>query len=194
MQVENSEITTKKRKAKVEPNSKRRRVRCNKTFIDLLKQSAQEINLTKEQSETIAGFTCEKVNEKYYRVKYFNLDLVMDTSGFCNATNMCALGGKDFNSWLDTKYAKESLKVLSEVLKCEVMYQENSHEVDEAIRGTYVHPDLIIIIGVWISTIFAIGISRILNDWKTLNFQNNITFCSLLSTGLAHAKAISFTL
>jgi len=173
------------RKAKVEqgegthdPAPKRRHVRINPvhnlTFDELLQGGAQEtiqeVELTKEQREKMVGLAYEKLNDKYYRVKYLNLDLIMDVNGYCNATNMCHLGGKEFKYWKKTNYAKECINELrkrgrkSLLLNCDILYQENSRECDEVIRGTYVHPDLIVTIGMWVSREFGFKVQSIVRE------------------------------
>ncbi len=44
--------------------------------------------------------------------------------------------------------------------------------------GTYVHPDLISHIASWISSDFAIYISKIINEWRTLNNKNEYNYWS----------------
>jgi len=82
--------------------------------------------------------------------------------GYINATSLCKAGGKKFNDWYKTDIAKN----LIETLKKDLQISDDLKLVDikkggnPKNQGTWLHPDLGVPLAQWISSDFAIRVSR----------------------------------
>ena len=97
----------------------------------------------------------EPINEKYSKAKYLGIECIMDmTNGYINATKFCASAGdgKTFNQYLKTDRCKNLIEflenhlVINDQMKITVTGGQN---ID--LRGTYVHPDLLLDLSSWLS-------------------------------------------
>ncbi|AZL89569.1 KilA-N domain-containing protein [Megavirus baoshan] len=124
----------------------------------------------------------ENINDKYALGKFGDLEVVMmRENGFVNATNLCKKCGKDYKNWNQNSYSKELIKELIKQLSSGAKKRareksaagfpaaEVTHTVKGGkltiIRGTYVHPKLIIHIASWCSTEYAMKVSDIVTEY-----------------------------
>jgi len=119
-------------------------------------------------------FEDDRENNEYVYGMYGDFKvIIMKENGYINASKLCELGGKRYSNWFRNDSSREIIKIEKNIIhdktgeKKEVtikMLNVNIH-----LRGTYVHPDLIIHIASWVSPEFAIKISTIMNNTKTRN-------------------------
>ena len=124
----------------------------------------------------------QDVNEEYAWVNYgqFKL-LMMKRNGYVNVTKMCDEGDKSFFNWKKNSRSKELIKCLLKSLNFKsendllnIVSTGNKHE--SYLRGTYAHPDLIIHIAMWISPSFCIYVTNIVNVWRKLSIENEMSY------------------
>ncbi len=118
----------------------------------------------------------ESVSEEYGWGKYGEFRvLIRRKDGFVNITKLCRDGGRRFEHWLENNKSKELIKWILKDIKrdgMEIYALESIKNVSNNLRGTYVHPDLVPHIAMWISPRFGIIVSRIIREWRELSFQN----------------------
>ncbi|AEQ33377.1 KilA-N and DUF3627 domain-containing protein [Megavirus chiliensis] len=124
----------------------------------------------------------ENINDEYALGKFGDLEVVMmRENGYVNATNLCKKCGKDYKNWKrndnSKELEKELIKQLSSGAQNRVREKSSAHyraaEVTHTvkggkltiIRGTYVHPKLIIHIASWCSTEYAMKVSDIVTEY-----------------------------
>jgi len=115
---------------------------------------------------------------------------------YINATQMCKAGGKEMNHWLSLVSTKRLIETLKETLKDEADSRKDS---DPGIslslidvkrggdskllnHGSWIHPDLAVLLAQWISPMFAIKVSRWVNRWRRISASNEIEFLEALSS------------
>lgn len=83
--------------------------------------------------------------------------------GYVNATQMCQANGKRINDWTTTKEAQAYLSYLSTDtgIPATELIKQIKPNVNKGIGGgTWIHPDLAICLGRWISVEFAVWCDR----------------------------------
>ena len=120
----------------------------------------------------------ENIDENYGYGKYGDFKIIMNiNTGFINATKLCKDGGKEFKHWLKNSQSKKFIETFSNCLrisKDEILMIVTGGR-NTIIRGTYVHPDIIPHIAMWISPKFGITISKIVNEWRQIS-HNNVSY------------------
>ena len=120
----------------------------------------------------------EDINDDYGYGKYGGFEVMFDKkTGYINATKLCKDGGKELTEWRRNKMSKNLLEEFSNCLRISkdeiiIIIMKGNY----ITRGTYVHPDLIPHIAMWISPKFGITISRIINEWRQLSHNNNVSY------------------
>ncbi|ARE67738.1 SWPV1-139 [Shearwaterpox virus] len=128
-----------------------------------------------------------EIDERFCYIKYDKFDLIMmKENRFINATKLCKLGGKDFHRWKRLDGSKElMIKVteMNEIWKSAsprsgggiIIEINGSNQYTEYdIAGSYVHQDLIPHIASWISPLFAIKVSKIINCYVSGKYEFNL--------------------
>lgn len=117
----------------------------------------------------------EDINDKFARSKVGNCEvIIMKKNGYVNATKLCKEFGKKFANWYIIMTTKELIKVLEEDSNKKVMIQiTTGSRYETHLRGTYVHPLLVTNIANWISPIFALKISKWVDEWRNYSDINN---------------------
>ncbi|AAR83563.1 CNPV217 N1R/p28-like protein [Canarypox virus] len=137
-------------------------------------------------------FTRE-IDERFCYIQYDKFDLIMiKENNYINATKLCQLGNKKLRNWLKLDTSKElimQLESVNRVLKINItesyMNDENYYPLKAIINvcnedttdntyevsGAYVHPDLIPHIAFWISPLFAVKVSRIINCYMLKQYE-----------------------
>jgi hypothetical protein len=133
-------------------------------------------------SNDITKLAYEKINDKYSKAKYLDIECIMDnTTGYINATKFCASvsnGKKRFDNYIASTRCKHLLKYLSSCYE----YSNDELKVtltggkNNELRGTYVHHILLIDIASWISPIVLLKLNKIVNEWRLLSPENEIRF------------------
>ena len=118
--------------------------------------------------------------------------VMMKDNGYINATKMCSSGDKVFAKWSRLKSSQELMKAVTRKVKgvevlentqpslentlgdtncqmwqlvCKCITTEKKSDIDKLICGTYCHPLLIPHIGSWISSGFAVMVSKVVNAY-----------------------------
>ncbi|AFX93212.1 putative KilA-N domain-containing protein [Megavirus courdo11] len=128
-----------------------------------------EIDINSEYNDSdIRNIIIEEINDKYAIGKMGDFKvIIMKKNGFINATNLCKCAGKDFKHWKENKTAKILIKELissAGIPTDEVIMTITGGKITK-IRGTYVHPKLIIHIAAWCSAEYALKISDIVIEY-----------------------------
>lgn len=139
----------------------------------------------------------EPINEKYSKARYGEFDVIMDmATGYINATKLCAHGGKRFDNWLRNDSAKELMKEMEDTINISL---ENNKKIlilvsctsYGYVKGTYVHPDLIPHIACWVSSKFAIKVSKIINEWVQASQENKNRYWNEMGVSFNQSKDIN---
>lgn len=135
----------------------------------------------------------EHINEKYAYGAYGEFRIMMmRKNSYINATKLCNENNKQLKHWLENKNGKD----LVDEVKKEINRSKNSmvgyptieenEEVEpiitikggnkklQLVTGTYVHPLLIPHIASWISPVFAIKVSKIVNEFIVTEYKNKL--------------------
>ena len=116
----------------------------------------------------IAKLAYEKINDRYSMATYLGLKCIMDmTTGYINATKFCSLAS-DESKRFDNYIRSDRYKKLLEYMKtCPHYRGDLSIQITTGInelRGTYLHPDLLLDLASWISPEAYIKASRIVSN------------------------------
>lgn len=129
-----------------------------------------------------SGATVTPVTEDYSRVAYdngFEL-LVMNSNGYINGAKLCSQGGKTFRFWLRVTEVKALINKIGKILslsKDKLLILINGGRVDKYdIRGTYIHPKLVIHLATWVSNGFKVKIAEIVDRWRALSTDNDAEY------------------
>ena len=144
----------------------------------------------------------ELIKDNFHYGYYGPFRVVVDkANGHVNATKLCRLGGKKFKDWVRLKSSHHLIEALEQDMAlqntqdnskisnftladglehicstpsptCIKFIESNRTETDRLISGTYCHPLLIPHIACWVSPIFALQVSKIVNyymeeEWRT---------------------------
>ncbi|HSA76301.1 MAG TPA: KilA-N domain-containing protein [Nitrosarchaeum sp.] len=118
--------------------------------------------------------------KEYARGKYGEFEVIMTKDGYVNATKLCNGKGKRFDNWLQNKSSKE---LINEINSCAPCFQGAQKKCivklmggkNMEIKGTYVHPDLVPHIASWISPVFALKVSKIVNEYLVQEYKNRLS-------------------
>lgn len=118
---------------------------------------------------------------EYKWIQYGDVSILIRVKdNYVNATKLCKDGGREFFHWTQNKITKQLIEEMSRYLN---ISKENLMQLVvggkmTTIRGTYVHPDLIVHIASWLSPKFAVFVSTIVRKWRELHTDNANTFWS----------------
>jgi hypothetical protein len=137
-------------------------------------------------SSTLNDVCYKQISQNFHYGIFGDFQLVIDkTTGYFNATKLCAVAKKDFFHWKrlartinlisflqDQSSSKVCKELIYEVKKC-------NNGLGKQITGQYVHKDLILDIASWISPEFYIRCNKIVidyftNEYKTLGEDEKI--------------------
>lgn len=114
--------------------------------------------------DDINNIAFEKINDKYFYGKYGTFKVIMDKKGYINVTRMCTdynnlhknRAKKEFRSWKRLDSSKNFLEYMSDVLKMseDEMLVVNISGKDKETYGTYIHPELVLKVAMWLSDKF----------------------------------------
>ena len=112
----------------------------------------------------------EDINNQFGRAKYLNLNvIIMKSNRYINISKLCVENNKDFCDWTRSKRAKIIIKAFKEEYKIEPLMQVLN--VQNELRGTYIHHYLMSEIGSWVSTKFLFRLGRILDEYVTREYK-----------------------
>jgi hypothetical protein len=98
--------------------------------------------------------------------------ITQDNNGYINATEMCRINNKKVDDWVKTKKAQNYISYISKDLNIPasqlvISIKGNSSDFTQ---GTWIHPELGICLGRWVSVAFAVWCDR--NIKKYLESEN----------------------
>jgi hypothetical protein len=117
----------------------------------------------------ITTLAYEKINDQYYKAKYLGLECIMDMkTGYINATKFCASSDKSkrFANYIRS----DRYKNLFDYIKSSSQYRDDELSIQITgginvdLRGTYLHPDLLLDLSSWISPAAYIRASQIVKN------------------------------
>ncbi len=126
----------------------------------------------------------DAITEEYYRATYAGIEIiVMQKNGYVNATKLCQQGGKQFKGWSRLNIAEE---IMEEIILQNPTIKEIKMTINggsnQKITGTYVHPQLLTHVAMWISPKFQVKIGAWIEQWKSFSPQNSdLYLTSILS-------------
>uniref|UniRef100_A0AAT9UQJ8 KilA N domain protein n=1 Tax=Apapanepox virus TaxID=3049969 RepID=A0AAT9UQJ8_9POXV len=125
------------------------------------------------------------IDDKFCYIQYDEFELLMmKENKFINATKLCKLGNKRFRDWLRLDGSKELIQTVEEInglwkinaqrrsargIIIEVNGSNQYSKYD--VTGSYVHQDLLPHITSWISSYFAIKVSKIINCYVSGKYE-----------------------
>ena len=148
----------------------------------------------------LSDIVFEHINEKYAYGAYGDFKVIMmKKNSYINATKLCSEHNKQLKHWLENKNGKDLIdevkKDINHSKSSTVAYpavekngdmNTNNEEIEpiitikggnkklQLITGTYVHPLLIPHIASWISPVFAIKVSKIVNEFLITEYKNKL--------------------
>ena len=130
---------------------------------------------------SIGEIIFEHIDKKYAYGKYGEFKvIIMKENRYINATKLCGEYDKRFDNWLQNKNNKNLIDEVEKILSPGYPGDEKKAVIvttggkNSDIRGTYVHEFLIPHIASWISPIFAIKISKIVNNFIVKEYKDSI--------------------
>lgn len=137
------------------------------SFKEFLRLSSELSKLTIKVNKTvnINDLIVDCINEDYGWATFGNTQVIMMLkNGYINATQLCKSGNKQFRNWLSNEQSKLLIEsVESDINDAATILITGGNNA--LIRGTYVHPDIIVHVGSWISVEFAKMVSKIVLNY-----------------------------
>lgn len=133
----------------------------------------------------------EDIDDRFCYIQYDEFDLIMmKENRYLNASKLCKLGGKKLSNWIRLDGSKNLIDELnkinkiwkldhnSRVLRSEqpkkydiILEIKGSNRYTKDVSGSYVHQDLIPHICSWISPLFAVKVSKIVNCFMSDEYE-----------------------
>ena len=98
-------------------------------------------------------------------------DIIRESDGFINATQMCKVGGKLFADWKRMDSTKELIKFLS--LKLNIPIEKIIDTTPGRYGGSWIHPRLGLCLAQWLSVKFMLEVSEWIDEWKNISEINS---------------------
>jgi hypothetical protein len=95
-------------------------------------------------------------------LSYKGSTVTQDNNGYINATEICHINSKKVDDWVKTKKAQNYISYISKDLNIPVSQLVISLRGNSSnfAQGTWIHPELAICLGRWISVEFAVWCDR----------------------------------
>ena len=114
--------------------------------------------------------------ETFKFTTYNGISVMIDSSGFYNASKICKDNGTQFSFITRNKYWTDYLSKLSYLLKIEqVEFIKEMVEFSKEVRGTYIHPKLVNYLCIHVNLDYAIKVSEIMDLYNQKILENNST-------------------
>lgn len=124
-------------------------------------------DIVKNPDNFMRDLAYEEIAPGYYKGKYLGLDVILNSDGWPNMSQLCKKEGKNFKNWKGTDQSKRLIDRLSTQAAraaSDILPSIVGGKVLE-IRGTYAHPKLVPHIASWISEDIAFSVSDIVNGF-----------------------------
>lgn len=101
----------------------------------------------------------EKIKDSFWYVENVDFKIVIDrNTGYFNATKLCIRSNKLYKTWFQNKKTKELFEIFESQYhndngsSYEIQGENNNDDLTKQYTGVYIHPDLLLNVGMWIST------------------------------------------
>ena len=141
----------------------------DESMVKRIKKVKDKVLAKRYPLKNIKNIIFEEIDEEFSLGKMGPFDvLIMNKNGYVNATKLCNGAGKEFRDWYRLASAKEFIKVLgSSVLKCADELIIRPSGLGNKLKGSYVHPKLIIVIAQWCSPEYAMMVTDIMTEYHS---------------------------
>ncbi|UWX11383.1 CRPV-274 [Crowpox virus] len=129
----------------------------------------------------------DHIDDRFSWVRYNDFEIiVMKENGYVNATKLCILGNKRLSDWLNMETTKELIREAEYVnrnWKAKSFYMNDikgvildieSEDYVYEVSGCYIHQDLISHITSWISPLFSLKVSKIMNYYTMSKYEREL--------------------
>lgn len=131
------------------------------------------MNNIENQNENLNDIIYEDINNEFAKGKYFDFEvIIMKSNGYINASKLCNNDNKRFTNWkenLNSRYLIAEIVSLTGIPEGSILINKN--EIENNLKGIYVHNLLIPHIISWLSPKFAIKVSNIINNYAIYKFK-----------------------
>jgi hypothetical protein len=93
------------------------------------------------------------------------------SDGYCNATKMCAAGGKLFGSYRRNASTEQFLQALGSTIRIRIVDLVTQDAGGNGERHTWVHPHVAIDLAQWISIPFRLAVNQLVFNYYTSRAQ-----------------------
>ncbi|BCS83660.1 putative KilA-N domain-containing protein [Cotonvirus japonicus] len=149
-------------------------------------------NIVESKENDFRNIIFENINEKFAIGKFGDFEVIINRdNGYINATQLCKDCGKDYKNWNQNSFSKKLIKGLINEINSSCKNPPagnpaagkfNSKKIKKnlikvtinviggnitKIRGTYVHPKLIVNVASWCSVEYALKVSDIVLQYHT---------------------------
>lgn len=105
---------------------------------------------TTNKLNTLANLRVEKTEDNFYIADLLGLTLIIDSTGYFNATKLCSSGGKNFTNWMQLDTSKKLIDFISDKIPYGLIVMLNADINNEtATSGVYVCNELLLSIASW---------------------------------------------
>ncbi|ARF02770.1 SWPV1-196 [Shearwaterpox virus] len=128
----------------------------------------------------------DHIDYRFCWVRYDDFEfIIMKENGYINATKLCILGNRRLSDWLDLKSTKELIKDADYVngnwkvrssssdSRGVILYLDNDQYLYE-VSGYYIHQDIIPHLTTWISPLFSLKVSKIINCYLIAKYERRL--------------------
>lgn len=123
---------------------------------------------TRYKNSDIRNIIIETIDDKYSKAKFGPFEVIMmSDNGYVNATKLCVSAKKDFFEWKRSKSAKSYMKYLESLPGFSGNKLIITDTGRNSIRGSYVHPDLIINIAQWCSPEYSHKVTKVMHEYHS---------------------------
>ncbi|QRM15850.1 n1r/p28-like protein [Albatrosspox virus] len=129
----------------------------------------------------------DHIDDRFSWVRYDDFEIiVMKENGYVNATKLCILGNRRLSDWLNMESTKELIREAEYVnrnWKAKSFYTDDikgvildieSEDYVYEVSGCYIHQDLISHITSWISPLFSLKVSKIMNYYTMSKYEREL--------------------
>nr|WCB86988.1 CPPV177 N1R/p28-like protein [Cooks petrelpox virus] len=128
----------------------------------------------------------DHIDDRFSWVRYDDFEIIiMKENGYVNATKLCILGNKRLRDWLNMETTKELIReaeYLNRNWKVKSFYTDikgvvldiESEEHVYEVSGCYIHQDLVSHVTSWISPLFSLKVSKIMNYYIMSKYEREL--------------------
>jgi hypothetical protein len=105
------------------------------------------------------------VDGDFYEASYFGISIIYQkSSNYVNATKLCSDCNRHYYHWKSNKQSMVLFHEFSKYHTSAVPPEFQIYHGEQSVRGTYVHPDLVAAIAIWIDPGFHLRVSQLVRS------------------------------